>query len=227
MRPVPRLVFVIVGLVASAAATALVLERASNTPPLEVVDLSDRSSGNPALCPWREPEADLRRFFPGVTAATHHEETVILSTLRPRILKRLGPGAAPLQSNTLRVYRIERGGVPLGTIMIDRVAGEHGAIEVVVALGPDRRVRGLHLQRQREPAPIAAALTDTRWQAALKGKGPDDTWEVGKDLPEVPPAARSSAVALARAVRTLLVSFDIAETSRIPKRGTEPPTPHH
>jgi hypothetical protein len=163
----------------------------------------------PAMCPWRDPQGDLRRFFPG--ADGYRQETLILSSLRLEILKRLGPGV-PLESNALYVYRATQGKSDRGTILVRRAGGEYGAIEVVVALDPARRVVGVHLQRHREPPPVADVITSPQWLGAFRGKSASDAFHVGGDLPAVPPAAQKSAEAVARAVRSLLIEFEVAET---------------
>jgi hypothetical protein len=163
----------------------------------------------PAMCPWRDPQGDLIRFFPG--ADVYKQETLILSQLRLEIMKRLGPGV-PLESNALYVYRVARAQAPVGTILVRRAGGEYGAIEVVVAVDPKRRVVGVRLQRHREPPAVASAIASPRWLDSLRGKTAGDAFRVGGDLPAVPPAAAKSAEAVAGAVRSLLIELDVAET---------------
>ena len=83
------------------------------------------------LCPWREPERDLRRFFPGATGI--HEELRILSHLRVTLRHDLG---RPLTAEEmlLRPYRVVNGAESLGTVLVRRVKGEFGAIELVLAV---------------------------------------------------------------------------------------------
>lgn len=163
------------------------------------------------MCPWRDPNGDLRRFFPGAT--TYRQDTLILSPLRLPILKRLGPGAR-LDSNALYAYRALKGGAAVGAVLIRRVAAEFGAVEVVVGVGLDRRVVGVRLQRHREPPAVAAAIASPAWLGAFRGKGPGDAFRIGGDLPAVPPEARRSAEAVAGAVRSLLIEYDVAESAR-------------
>lgn len=160
------------------------------------------------LCPWRDPEGDLLRFFPGATG--HREELKILSHLRVALIHDLG---RPLTAEELllRPYRITAGAAPLGSVLVRRVKGEFGAIELVLAVAPDGRVRGLRLQRQREPTSVAALLTSPRWLDAFQGKSADSPLRVGEDLPAVPRKARISADAIADGVRASLILFRAAE----------------
>jgi hypothetical protein len=161
------------------------------------------------LCPWREPERDLRRFFPGATGT--RSELRILSHLRLALLPELG---RPLTADEflLRPVRVLRGSERLGTVLVRRVKGEYGAIELVLAVTPDGRVRGVRLQRQREPETIAAALTSPRWLGAFQGKSAAAPLRIGADLPAVPPQALPSARAMAEGVRSLLILLHAAET---------------
>jgi hypothetical protein len=160
------------------------------------------------LCPWREPERDMRRFFPGSTGT--HEELRILSHLRLAFLHDLGRPLAA-EELLLRPYRVLRGSERVGTVLVRRVKGEYGAIELVLAVAPDGHVRGLRLQRQREPEAVAAALTSPGWLGAFQGKSADSPLRLGEDLPRVDSEAGISASAVAAGVRSLLILLRAAE----------------
>lgn len=166
-----------------------------------------RTEASP-LCPWRHPERDLHFFFPNATGT--REETRILSHLRVALVHDLG---RPLTSEEmlLRPFRVLRGKERLGTVLVRRVKGEYGAIELVLAVGPDGKARGLRLQRQREPEAIAAVLTEPAWLEAFRGKSADSPLRVGGDLPRVTPEAERSAAAVAEGVRSLLIVLRAAE----------------
>lgn len=155
-----------------------------------------------AFCPWRQPEADLARFFPGAT--TSKLEPAILSGQLAELMEALGRPLAP-EENPLRRHRVWKQDELLGFVLTHRLRGEHGAIEVVLAVDQAGRVRGVNLQRMREPAPIAAALSDPAWLAAFEGRSVTNDWRPGTDLPEVIPAARVSAAAIVEGVHGLLV----------------------
>lgn len=187
----------------------------SGPPPLEVkvLDHSEAhgDSAAPAMCPWREPERDLHAFFP--LAREYRQETLVLSPLRLEIQRRLGPGV-PLESNSLYVYRVNDGRRLNGAFLIRRAAGEFGAIETVVAVGPARRIIGIRLQRHREPPPVAAFLESPAFLNAFRGKSAKSAFRLGDDLPAAPPVAKRSAESVAGAVRSLLIEYDAAMEAR-------------
>jgi len=164
------------------------------------------------LCPWRDPNNDLRALFPAATGYTI--ETRILSGVRPEMARRLGRPPAP-EENALRVYRVAAGATPAGWIVIQRVSGEHGAIELVLGLDDHGAVRKLRLQGLREPPAIAAELQDAKWLDAFTGKTAASKVEPGIDLPQVTPPARISATAIASGVRSLLILFDMSEQLQV------------
>lgn len=160
----------------------------------------------PALCPWRDSQGDLRAFFP--TADRYQTRLMALSGLRLPILHRLGPGAS-LESNSLPIFFIFRGVAPQGAVLVQRMAGEYGVIEVVVGVNTVGRVQGVRLQRLREPDRIARALTDPPWLRSFRGKTAADPWRLGGDVPDRPAPARASARIIVGTVRSLLIEYDV------------------
>ncbi|MEO8428869.1 MAG: hypothetical protein ABI651_17370 [Verrucomicrobiota bacterium] len=159
------------------------------------------------MCPWREPDADLRAFFPEATR--YETETRILSGLRVELADRLGrmPTA---EENALHLYRVFREQEPIGTILIRRVKGEYGAMEIVLAVSQNAQVRGVRLQRSREPESVANIIERPSWLNAFQGKEVQDKWVLGLNIPEVPDEARTSAKAIVDGVRSLLILLDTA-----------------
>src|SRR6266850_1565653 len=87
-------------LVLGGAAAWRVNERSAPEVPFEAKSRPPQSA---PLCPWREPAADLARFFP---AATRYEtETRILSGLRDELAQQLGRTPRG-DENALHVYRV-------------------------------------------------------------------------------------------------------------------------
>lgn len=187
-------------------------------PDVPVVSKTHPVQENAPMCPWRDPEGDLRAFFPGATS--HRTETLILSAQRVELARRLGRPPAQ-DEHSLRLYPVYQGERPVGCVLTRRVKGEFGALEMVLAVGQDGRVRGLRLQRQREPEAVARALADPAWLRSFEGKTADDPWRLGEDVPQVAPVARVSAAALVEATRGLLILRDVAVHS-----GVES-APHH
>jgi hypothetical protein len=170
------------------------------------------------FCPWREPQADLQRLFP--TATRHEPETRILSGHRLELTRRLG--RAPTgDENALHLYRIYRDNAPLGTIVTQRVKGAYGAIELVLAADTNHRVCGLLLQRLREPEPIARALQSPDWLQSFNGKDTEADWQLGSDIPNVPPEAGSSAQAVVAGARAAVILLATADQT-LPPPSAEP-----
>lgn len=186
----PALAWLAAGLMSATAFAAWWLSQ-TPTVALETKLVPTVGRETPAMCPWREPKADLARFFAGQTV--WRQEAVVLSPYRLEILKRL-PDKTDLESNVLSVYRVG----DVGTVLVRRFSGEFGAIEAVIAVDPERHIRGVRVQRHREPASEAKALDATE---GFVGKGPEDP------LPQNYPP-------LAKAVHAELVAFDVAERHR-------------
>jgi hypothetical protein len=160
------------------------------------------------LCPWREPERDLANFFPGPTR--YQTETRILSGERLHLQQLLGrPPSA--EENSIQVHTVFKGEQLVGTVLTGRARGEYGVIEAVLALDLDLKVRGVYLQRLREPAAIAAALQAPEWLGAIAGKTAQSDWQLGRDIPDLPPEARRSGQSVLDTVRSLLILSTVAE----------------
>ena len=153
------------------------------------------------LCPWREPEMDLRTFFP--EGASYITETRVLSGLRVELAKHLGRPPEP-EENALTLHRIFAGSERIGFVLTRRVKGEHGAIELVMALNPNGEVLGVRLQRLREPEAIANQVQQGAWLARFRGRTHDRGWD-SDDTGSLPEEARASASAIREGVRSLLV----------------------
>lgn len=175
-----------------------------------------RTPGGPARIPdpvpWREPEADLLRFFPGANA--HREEVRILSGERLTLIRRLG--RQPTAEEHLAVlHRVLQGRRRLGVVLLRRVRGSGGAVEVVVAVAPDGKLRGIRLQRHREPERVASLL-GSEWLAAFRGRTAASDWSMDRSPLAVPEPARETARQIVEAVRSALIVLEIAEANGIP-----------
>lgn len=169
------------------------------------------------LCPWRQPEQDLRLFFPEATG--YQTETRVLSGHRLELERRLGRRPNP-EEHTLQLEQVLRGEQRIGTVLVRRVKGEHGAIELVVAVNPDQTVRGLRIQRMREPEEVVRALQSPAWMGSLAGKSAPEPWQLGTDVPDLPEVARRSGEAVLDGIRCPLILLAVA--------GNQTPrAPHH
>jgi len=161
----------------------------------------------------------MKMFFPGATGYT--TETRILSGQRLELAARLGRTPTG-DENALRVYSIHQEQTPLGVVLTRRVKGDLGVIEVVLAVNPSQQICGLRLQRLREPEATAAALQSSEWLRSFDGKRADSSWQLGKEIPDVPADARTSAEAIVDGVRSSLILLAAENDAR----GL-PATPHH
>lgn len=159
-------------------------------------------------------------LFP--TATGYKVETRILSGLRLELGERLGRAPAP-DENAFHYYSIYREETPLGTVLTRRIKGEYGAIEMVLATDPERRVCGLHFQRLREPEPITRAIENAEWRRSFAGKRAESQWKLGGDVPDVPAEARASAEAVLEGARSLLILLETADRAQVTRKAAE----HH
>ena len=104
-----------------------------------------------------------------------------------------------------------QGSQPAGSVLVTRVKAEHGGIELVSGIGPEKAVRAVLIQSQREPDPVAQIITSSNFLAGFAGKIASSRLRPGEDLPAVPAVARVSAQAVADGVRDQLIVFSFAE----------------
>jgi len=215
------MILALLGLSIGAAALYVALARSSEPADIQVAhagagDLALHEHPSVGLCPWREPERDRRQFFP--TSTDVREDTLILSGKRTEVARQLGRPATG-EENALKVYRILNQEQLLGSFVARRVRGESGVIELLLAVGTDGRIVGAKLQRLREPEDVAHVLQSASWLGAFTGKDRTSSWQLGGDIPDVPPAAKTSAAAVLDAARTLLILLGVADGSAAP--GTD------
>jgi hypothetical protein len=164
------------------------------------------TSNEPAMCPWRNPDSDIRALFPGATG--FRTELFTLSRYRVELLRRFGAGSR-IESHSLHAYRILHGSNAVGAIMVRRFSAPHGAMEVVIGVDPEGRTVGVRVQRQREPPGISRPITSPIWLAAFVGKTAESSFRLGAEIPDVPAEAREAAKSLIAAVRTRLIEFSV------------------
>jgi hypothetical protein len=182
-------------------------DSSSSEPPFDPKTQSPQAA---PLCPWREPASDLKQFFPNATR--YEPETRILSGQRLELAGRLGRVPTG-DENALHIYRCYESQTALGAVSTRRVKGAYGAIELVLAVGADGQVRGLRLQRLREPEPIAAALLNPGWLRTFEGLRSDSSWKIGRDIGGVLPEALPSAEAIVDGARSLIILLAASDES--------------
>jgi len=199
--------------VAITGVIALVVPRLTAPPHLEEVDASasalakkyDAPSG---LCPWRNPAADLKAFFP--TATSTREELLSLSRYTTEIEKQIHRKATGEETG-LQIHRAYNGTTPLGVVVARRVKGEYGAIEVVVASDTSNRVVGVKIQRLREPEETAKILRSPGFLQYFEGKTAQSDWLCHCEQVEISPKALKSVDAVQGGLHTVMVLLSVQD----------------
>ena len=147
----------LLGAGAFAAHKGLDRKEAETVPLIDATDaqLRVKYEGGAGICPWREKDKDRARFFPAATSI--HEEKLNLSLHQVEVTKRLGRKPTG-DENVLPIFRALKGDTTIGYVMVRRLRGENGAVEIVLALDTAFKPIGLRVQRDREPADFRTAI---------------------------------------------------------------------
>lgn len=216
-------------LIGMAAFASWRLSRPDDLPTLDIgkdFPLRNPRDDEAGLCPWRQPEADRKRFFGAAdivrenalavreNTLTTREDTLVLSRMRPQIAKFLGRQPTA-QENAILIHRILRQNAGaeavVGTIVTRCVAGESGVIELVLAVDANGKVLGARLQRLREPETVARELQSNSFLRELVGKTWQSDWALNSQNVKLSASARPSAAALLDGARTALILLHIGE----------------
>src|SRR5207237_5593847 len=154
------------------------------------------------MCPWREPDQDLKILFPG--ADRYELESRSLSGLRLELAEQLGRPLMP-DENLLHIFRVHGTTGIIGAVLTRRVKGTHGAIELVISADVRGRLRGVRIQRIREPEDITGALTNPEWLRSFEGKTAQGNWKIGDDIPSLPENTSDSGAAIVDGIRSSLI----------------------
>ncbi len=155
-----------------------------------------------ALCVWRKPDQDIKKYFP--SADTYTTDLKVPGAKKAAIQKRIGRNLDP-DEQEFKFYRVIDEGKRVGTVMTHLGKGQYGAIEIVVALDDKGRVKGVGIQRDREKK--RAELRSDKFLGQFKGKTAKDPVEIGRDIKPVSGAEKSSET-VAFSVKKLLVVYD-------------------
>lgn len=193
-------VFVATAVVSAVVILANLLTKDHDAAPFEP---GSRIAEAVPIAAWAEPEKDMAEFFP---EADHFKiEKYTLSAKQGELAQRLGR-RLEAGENLLTVHRVYKGPSFVGSVIVRRVKGEHGSIDVVLALCEDKRIRGIRMQRSREPDGIQAALTNPQWLAIMQGRATMTNW-TETDMHGLPEAARPSAKAIIDGVNSALIQI--------------------
>lgn len=143
--------FLSLGLITAGISVVFATRRPA-APTLQLVDATNaqlraKYETGAGLCPWRNPDADLKQFFP--LSTSHRESRLSVSGKQVELAKRLGRKPTG-EENVQPVFHIFRGEQLLGSVTTRRVRGENGAIEMVLATDTKHNPIGLKIQRHRE-----------------------------------------------------------------------------
>lgn len=160
------------------------------------------STAHADVCVWRDPERTMQRIFP---KAKDYEtiERKISAAKAGVIENRLGKSLDPGEREDWIFYKI-RGdsGETLGYVLTDAEKGEFGAIEIVMGITPEGKVRGVYIQRARE--------RDKEFKSRVFldqfiGKTKEGPLRIGKDIRA---EASLPTEQVSFAVRKMLVMYD-------------------
>ena len=169
---------------------------------MPILALVIASTSLAALCVWRKPDQDIKQFFPG--ADTYTTDLKDPGKKKSVVERRIGR-KLDADEQEFKFYRITDGGKKVGTIMTHLGKGEYGAIEIVVAVDNNGKVKGVGIQRDREKK--RAELRSDKFLSQFIGKTASDPVEIGKDIKPVPGAEKASGT-VAFSVKKLLVLYD-------------------
>jgi hypothetical protein len=200
--------WILPGVLSALLALSVALWLNGSSSGVKAFDPKVRPPESAPLCPWRDPVSDLKQFFPEATR--HAVETRILSGQRLELAERLGRMPTG-DENALHVWRVYAGVSLVGSVLTRRVKGEYGVIELVLAVEANGSVRGVRLQRLREPENIAQVLQNPNWLRSFKGRRADSLWKLGEDIPGVPAEVCASAMAMIEGARSLLILLAAGE----------------
>ena len=180
----------------------------SSDPVLDVTEKTLRHDSElTGVCPWRDAKADRARYFP--TATETHDEMLALGRQRKAAAALLGRSPTAEES-LLRVHRLERNSMLVGTIVTRCLRGEAGVIELVLAVDAHGKVCGAHIQRMREPDETARLLRSRTWYAPMIGKDASADWFAVGRLSQQPKSVQTSARAVLEGIHNTLILLDLA-----------------
>ena len=161
------------------------------------------------VCVWRDPERTMTKLFPN--ASDYRTVTKrITPELARSIEERVGLRLDDSERSEFNFYEITGrvGGRTerIGTVLALAGTGDYGAVEVVIGLGLDDRIKGAYIQRTRERH--AEKLRSDEFLSQFRGRSAKDaqaTWRDVRLVDEAPTASRS----VVQAVHKMVVFHDV------------------
>lgn len=157
------------------------------------------------VCVWRDPERTMSQIFPNAGDYKSLTRKIDAKT-REKIEKRIGVDLDPSERTEWGSYKIvDKGGKELGRIIACAQSGDYGAIEVVMGVTPEGKVKGVYVQRTRER--VSKQLRSRDFLAQFDGKAVRDPLKVGDDVKAIK-GGENASKAVALAVKKMLVLYD-------------------
>ena len=169
------------------------------------------------VCVWRDPERTMVRLFP--EARDYRTDVYKLDANKiSRIEALFGEPLEPAEKHEFNIYVITADQRVLGWVLALAGRGEYGAIETVIGLEPDHRIRGVYLQRIRERA--RQALQSDAFLSQFKGMN------IGRPMTIAPATEAPAASAeIARVVRKMLAFDAVLNSTPTTSRTTPEKSP--
>jgi Na+-translocating ferredoxin:NAD+ oxidoreductase RnfG subunit len=158
-----------------------------------------------ALCVWLNPDRDIKAFFPG--AGSYSTEVRRHNREQQADIEARTGGKLDPDENEFRFYRVRKGRQVVGTVLTHQARGRYGAVQVVVAIGNDRKVIGVYVQRHREPT----NLNTDSFLKQFVGRTASDPIAIGKDVTAIK-GHETSCAAVSLSVKKVLVVHEVLGT---------------
>ncbi len=150
---------------------------------------------------FAQADSLIQSSFKNIFSAAHtieQKEIRLSGQEQARIAEKL---AEPFFQEALMVYAVRGPERIDGFGLLVDVSGKHGPIAVLVALTPDRRIKGIRILKNREMR--GSWIKNKRFLRQFVGKSLDDPIKLNRDIDAVSGATVSSA-AVAKAARHAL-----------------------
>jgi hypothetical protein len=152
-------------------------------------------------------EADAPKAVFPTADAVQREDVAVTAERKSRVTAALGGTLPSLWEDRWIVFRVSRGGAPLGRAFVVEEIGKHRPITFVVGLRADRSVEDVAVMSYREA--YGGEIRTRRFLNQLRGKTPQDDLHPTSGITNVAGAtlsveAAGRAVHKAQAIATVL-----------------------
>lgn len=159
------------------------------------------STAHADVCVWRDPDRTMSMIFPQARDYKTLDRK-ITKEKQENIERRLGKPPGVGERETWSHYEITGSNGTIGYVIADAEKGEYGAIEVVMGLTPDSKVKQVYIQRAREKD---KEFKSKEFLDQFVGKTEESPITIGKDIKTTDSAITQE---VTFAIRKMLVMFD-------------------